>query len=60
MEEITDVDYEHAKNVFKTFINKNIGDYHDLYVQNETLLFADVFEDFRNKCIEIYGDYHDL
>ena len=33
---------------------KNLGNYHDLYVQCDTLLFADVFENFRNKCIEIY------
>ena len=54
MEEITDVDYMHAKKVFKIFNNKNIGDYHDLYVQNDTLLLAGVFENFRNKCIGIY------
>ena len=35
-----------------------MGDYHDLYVQTDTLLFADVFEKFRERCIEIYGlDY---
>ena len=28
--------------------------YHYLYVQSNTLLFPDVFENFRNKCIEIY------
>ena len=33
---------------------KNLGEYYDLYVQSHTLLLADVFEDFRNKCIEIY------
>ena len=33
---------------------KNLGDYHDLYVQSDTLLLADAFENFRNKCIEIY------
>ena len=33
---------------------QNLGDYHDLYVQRDTLLLADVFENFRNKCIEIY------
>ena len=32
-----------------------MGDYHDLYVQCDTLLLADVFEKFRDKCIEIYG-----
>ena len=54
MDDITDVDYKHVKRVFKNFNNKNIGDYYDLYVRSDTLLLADVFENFRNKCIEIY------
>ena len=55
MENITDVDYMHAERVFKNLnINKNLDDYHDLYVQSDTLLLADVFENLRNKCIEIY------
>ena len=54
MEEITDVDYMHAKKVFKIFNNKKIGDYHDLYVQSDTFLIADIFENFRKKRIEIY------
>ena len=33
---------------------KNRGEYNDLYVQCDTLLLADVFENFRDKCIEIY------
>ena len=33
----------------------DIGDYRDLYVQTDTLLLEDVFEKFREKCIEIYG-----
>ena len=33
---------------------KNLGDYHDLYVQGDTLLLADNFENFRNKCTEVY------
>ena len=33
---------------------KNLGEYHDWYVQSDTLLLADVFENFRDKCIEIY------
>ena len=52
MEDITDVDYRHAKRVFKN--DKYLGDYHDLYVQGDTLLLGDVFENFRNKFIEIY------
>ena len=33
---------------------KNLGEYHELYVQSYTLLLVDVFENFRDKCIEIY------
>ena len=54
MEDITDVDQRHAKRVFKSLNNKNLGDYHDLYVQSDTLLLADVFGNFRHECIEIY------
>ena len=54
MEDITDVDYKHAKRVFKNLSNKNLGYYHDLYVQSDTLLLADVFENFRNMCIKVY------
>ena len=53
-EDITDFDQRHGKRVFKEYNNNNLGDYHDLYVQSDTLLLADVFENFRNKCIEIY------
>ena len=54
MEDITDVDYRHGKTVFEYLINENVGDYHDLYVKSDTLLFADVFENFRNMCIKVY------
>ena len=54
MEGITSVDYRHAKRVYKEFKSKNQGNYHDLFVQSETLLLADVIESFRKKCIEIY------
>ena len=48
MEGITDVDYRHVKKVFKEFKINNVGDYHDLYVQSDTILLAGVFENFRN------------
>ena len=57
MEDITNVDYRHSKRVFKKSNNKNLGDYHDLYVKNDTLSLADVFENFRDKCVEIYKLY---
>ena len=54
LEDITLKDYAHAQKMFKELKLKNLGDYHDLYVQSVTLLFADVFENCRNKCIETY------
>ena len=54
IEDITDVDYRHGKTVFEYLINKNLGGYHDLYVQSDTLLLADVFENFRNMCIKVH------
>ena len=54
MEDITYVDYRHGKTVFEYLINKNLGDYCDLYVHSATLLLADVFENFRNTCIKVY------
>ena len=38
----------------KNFEVRHLGEYHDLYVQNNPLLLADVFENFRNMCLEIY------
>ena len=54
VENIIDTDHRHAKRIFKSLNKKNLGDYHDLYVQGDTLLLADVFENFRNMCTEIY------
>ena len=54
LENIAEVDYKHAKNVFKTFELNNLGDHHDLYVRSDTLLLADVFENFRKACIKNY------
>ena len=50
---ISDADYEHVKKVWESFDIKSLGEYHDLYVQYDTLLLADVFENFRDKCIQI-------
>ena len=54
MENIDDIDYRHGNNVFKRFKLKDLGEYHDLYVQSDTLLLADVFENFRNTCLKVY------
>ena len=50
LEDIIDEDYTHAQKVWDVFEINNIGDYHDLYVQSDTLLLADVYENLRNMC----------
>ena len=54
MDTIDDIDYRHGNNVFKRFKLENLGQYRDLYVQSDTLLLADVFENFRGMCIKEY------
>ena len=51
---ISDADYVNAQKVWEVFGIKNRGEYHDLHAQSDTLLLADVFENFRNMCLEIY------
>ena len=40
--------------MFKVFKFENLVDYHDLYVQSDTLLLADVFNNFRDMCLKEY------
>ena len=54
LEDISDKDYDHAQKVFNEYCT-DMYDYHDLHVQTDTFLLADVFEKFRDKCTEIYG-----
>ena len=54
LENITKTDYAHANNVFKKFNINNFGEYHGLYVRSDTLLLADIFENFRQSCLKNY------
>ena len=52
---VSDEDYDHAQRIWKEFEIKNLGEYHDLYLKSDVLLLADVFEEFRNVCLENYS-----
>ena len=51
---ITDDEYDHAKEVWNTFMIRTLGDYHDLYLISDVLLLTDVFENFRKTCVQYY------
>ena len=52
---VSDEDFDRAQRIWKEFGVKNLGEYHDLYLKSDVLLLADVFEEFRNVCLENYS-----
>ena len=58
MEDVTDADYMDTKRVCKDFEIKDLGEYHDLYLNRDTSRLVDVFENFRKTCLKIYNLDH--
>ena len=54
MEDITDAVQAHRKRNCKDFEIKNLGKFHDLYVQSRMFLLADISENFRSMCLEVH------
>ena len=54
IEDTTDANCMHGKRVCKNFEIKNLGEYHDLYLESGTLLLVDVFKNFIKMCLKIY------
>ena len=52
---ISEKNYKHVWNVWNTFKMKKFKEYHELYNVTDVLLLADVFENFRDICLKIYG-----
>ena len=51
MRDTTDADYMHVKRVCKDFEIKNLGENHDLCLKSDTLLLANIFENFCSKSV---------
>ena len=55
LEDISNKDYNHAQKVFEEYCT-DVGDYHDLYVQTDTLLLAEIFEKiWRQNALKYMG-----
>ena len=52
---ISNKNYNHVLNVWNTFNMKIFKEYHELYNITDVLLLADVFENFWDICLKIYG-----
>ena len=53
-EEITEEEYNHARQVWDAFHCTSMGDYSDVYLKVDVVLLADIFENFRNLCLQVY------
>ena len=52
--DITNKEFDEAVSIYNAFSCKTLGDYHDVYLQTDVLLLADIFENFRRVCIKVY------
>ena len=53
-EDITEEEYTFVHEVWKTFNLENMGQLHDLYMETDVMLLADVFETFRDVSLKNY------
>ena len=54
MEDIKDADYKHVKIVWEDLETQSLAQCHDLFIQSNTFLVADVFANLLYKYIEMY------
>ena len=55
MSNVSKNDCEHSQRVWKEFRIRNLEEYHDLYLKTDVILLANVFEAFRDTCLEHYS-----
>ena len=54
-EEMSDKDWEFVNKVWRTFKLKTFRQFHDLYMESDVMLLADIFERFRSDSLKNYG-----
>ena len=54
MSNISNDDYKHAQRVWSAFSIHSLGEYHDLYLCTDVILLSNMFEAFRDTCLEHY------
>ena len=52
---ITEEDYAFVEKLWNTFHLQSLGELHDLYMETDTLLLADVFQNYRQVIMKNYG-----
>ncbi|PKK59391.1 hypothetical protein RhiirC2_719843 [Rhizophagus irregularis] len=52
---ISKEDYKYAQKIWQTFEMQSFGDYHDLYLETDVLLLADVFMNYTIMCLQDDG-----
>ena len=57
---ISNEDYNQAKEVWKKFNCKTLLNYHNYYLKSDVLLLSDIWENFRNVCYNNYELDHDI
>ena len=55
---ISEKDYQRANNVWNVFKMNSMGNCHDLYLNTDVLLLADVFEKFIKTCLDYYACHY--
>ena len=52
--EIIEQDYGCALEMYNAFHCQNLGDYHDIYLKSDVFILADIFQKFREVCMQVY------
>ena len=55
MTNVSDDDYQHTQRVRNEFKTNELGEFHDLYFRTDVILLANVFEAFRDTCLQHYS-----